>query len=291
VSDAVELTASLTLADVIPAEADPWTFVPNINVGKIDANKYCRSQGKQTVYCNQLAGHGTVHPGQGRCRYHGGLVEGDGRLRDGRYSIERGGIKHPRLQELYDRFKDDPDPTGLFDEIAMLRAVAVDYIERYEDTTAALLAWHADQKLLSEPLRPDLIRGFEQAFDIWESGLKADDRWSPEVERDAERARKLLEVLRHGASIEKPKRVMDISDVTAIYEAVGRMAERIEKMRSANAISEAELNRIFNAMGRVVDVLIPNGIINDGIADELRMVTGERLKEKIRDGWLAIVTR
>lgn len=48
---------------------------------------YCRARTRgDSPACARRAGQGTVHPGEGRCKYHGGLQEGDGRLKHGMYS-------------------------------------------------------------------------------------------------------------------------------------------------------------------------------------------------------------
>lgn len=206
---------------------------------------------------------------------HGGLQDGDKRLKHGRFSIERGGIKHPRIGDLYARFADDPDPLNLLDEIVLLRAIAVDYIERHAETTDALLAWHADLQGIPRDLPVGLVAGLERAADIWSNRLKQTGDWTPEYEVSYGSWMRLLVSLRNGDTAPKPKRVNDIADVTKIIDAVGRTVERIEKMRATNAVSEAELSRIIHQMGRVVDVLL----------------TDDVLKEKIREGWLAIVTR
>ncbi|MDT9121677.1 hypothetical protein RSW84_29940, partial [Escherichia coli] len=48
----------------------------------------------------------------------------------------------PRLRELMDAAEADPDPLNLLPELALLRALVQDYVERYDALTAALLGWH-----------------------------------------------------------------------------------------------------------------------------------------------------
>lgn len=84
--------------------------------------------------CTQVAGWGTDHPGQGRCKLHGGKTP----IKSGRYSD----IKRPRLNELIAKFAADPDPLNLLPEALLLRALATDYVERYDELTAALIKWH-----------------------------------------------------------------------------------------------------------------------------------------------------
>jgi hypothetical protein len=58
----------------------------------------------------------------------------------------------------------------------------------------------------------------------------------------------------------------------ALVEAIGRLVERIERIRSANAISRPELNRIMHELWRAIDVRIQD----------------EDLKSEIREDWMRI---
>ncbi len=49
----------------------------------------------------------------------------------------------PRYRELFEQFLDEKDPLNLHRELAHARALFVDFIERYDQSTEALLAWHA----------------------------------------------------------------------------------------------------------------------------------------------------
>lgn len=84
--------------------------------------------------CTRPAGWGTTHPGEGKCKLHGG----NNPITTGRYST----IKRPRLAELIAQFTADPDPTNLLPEAVLLRALVLDYIERYDQFTQALFDWH-----------------------------------------------------------------------------------------------------------------------------------------------------
>lgn len=57
-----------------------------------------------------------------------------------------------------------------------------------------------------------------------------------------------------------------------LAESIGRMVERIERIRSANAISRPELNRIMHELWRALD----------------GRITDEKVKGEIRDDWLRI---
>jgi hypothetical protein len=51
-------------------------------------------------------------------------------------------IASPRYRELYERFVNDPEPLNLLPELAQATAMLTDLIERQQEVTDALLAWH-----------------------------------------------------------------------------------------------------------------------------------------------------
>lgn len=80
-------------------------------------------------HCTQPAGWGTEHVGRGRCKLHGGNA---GRpIIYGRYSLEH----RKSLEEKRDRFLEDPEPGNLGAELAMLRALFQDYLDRLPEGT------------------------------------------------------------------------------------------------------------------------------------------------------------
>jgi hypothetical protein len=168
--------------------------VPKAFEGKLEPNYFCRGwNAKSQKYCRANAGQGTTHPGVGRCKFHGGLQDGDGRVTTGARSL----VKSSTLRELIEQEKGRTDPLDLTEELAILRA-----------------------------LRTELLAG-------------------EDVNADA--AQKLL-------------------------DGAGRMVERIERIRSQNAISRPELNRIMQEMWRAVD----------------GFVTDDEVKGKIRENWMRI---
>ena len=84
--------------------------------------------------CRHPAGFRTDHPGEGRCWLHGGTKT----ITHGRYSK----ITRPRIRELLDQYESDPTPLDLLPEVKLLRALLTDWVERYDEFTDALIAWH-----------------------------------------------------------------------------------------------------------------------------------------------------
>jgi hypothetical protein len=96
-----------------------------------------RSEGYQDQTCRNPAGKWTDHPGQGRCYLHGGRSM----KKHGRYSM----IEHEGLQEKLGQLEAlEQDVMDLSPEVQLLRALVIDYVERYQAFSEALIAWHAD---------------------------------------------------------------------------------------------------------------------------------------------------
>lgn len=225
--------------------------------------KYCNARTKGVAArsrCRRPAGWGTDHVGQGRCKLHGGATPS----RHGRYSL----IKRERIRDLIEQHATDPAPLDIFPELAALRALFQDFIERYDENTEALLAWHASFQLTRRPLPEDLVCAFERVILEWEIRLKEDDEPSESQEADIAQATRFMEILRLGTGDAKPRTVLDISDAYRILAEIGRMVERVEKIRSANAISRPELNRIMQEMWRAVEARIPDDALRGAIRDD-----------------------
>ncbi len=93
-----------------------------------------RSQGGGAP-CTRPAGWGTTHPGEGSCKLHGGATP----IKSGRYSV----ITRERVRELIAQFEEDENPLDMAPELNACRALYVDFIERYDEFTDAIIAWHA----------------------------------------------------------------------------------------------------------------------------------------------------
>ena len=95
-----------------------------------------KKQGEPGELCEQTAGWGTDHPGIGPCKLHGGATP----IKHGRYSK----ITRPKLKKILQDLEADADPFDLIPELMLLRALVLDYIERHDALTEALLMWHMD---------------------------------------------------------------------------------------------------------------------------------------------------
>lgn len=86
------------------------------------------------VYCQHRAGYRTPHVGEGRCYLHGGRTP----IKSGRYSR----ITHARLRHLMDTLAEsDAQVLDLEPEAQLLRAMVIDYINRYDTFVDELHQW------------------------------------------------------------------------------------------------------------------------------------------------------
>lgn len=212
------------------------------------------------------------------CSKHGAgtrLAPGGRPPTHGRYSL----IKRESLRGIAEAMEADPDPLNIVPELNHARALYIDFINRYDEYTTALLAWHSSYTAAERPLSEDRLLSLETVVDELEALLgPADlDEYEEGDEGSAQRraimeSRKLIADLRAPNDGGKPRQIMDIADAWRILSEVTKIAERIERIRAANAISRPDLMRLMGEMGRVVARYVPD----------------EATREKIQDAWLSI---
>ncbi len=86
----------------------------------------CGAKTRGGKQCQQPAGWGTAHVGQGRCKLHGGNAGAP--IVTGRYSIKR-----QELARKAQEFAGDTTPGDLTGELILMRALLQDYLDRFED--------------------------------------------------------------------------------------------------------------------------------------------------------------
>jgi hypothetical protein len=223
--------------------------------------------------CVHTAGWGTDHPGEGRCKLHGGLSP----VKHGRYST----VRREPLRQLIEQYEAEPDPLNVLPEIALARAALVDFVNRYDETTDALLAWHASYERAHIPLAEDKKLALLGVLDKYEAGAgDRGDELTAKQRESLELARGAVAFLATAQAGGKPHKVLDVADVHRMASEVTKMVERVEKTRAANAIGRADLARIMSEMGRVVDTHVGLAVTDAAAA--------KALKAKIAEGWLGI---
>lgn len=259
---------------VVPEGEDPWEYIPPVYIGNpIAPNRYCRRwNGKPTRmhYCGSEAGSGTEHLGYGRCYRHGGraqIITGE-RIRASRYKA----LKHRTLGDLISKFAEDPDPLNVLAELDMARALLVDFVERHGEFTEQLVDWHDSFKQVKQPMSEEDALAFQRCVE--EYAILLAERGDPTDAQIVQvaHAKRFLVAYRQPVDQGRPRKVIDILDALKAVDSIGKLVERLDKR---DTISEPELNRIFSAMARVVDVI----------------VTDPEQKRLIREGWMRAVTR
>jgi hypothetical protein len=103
-----------------------------------------------------------------------------------------------RIRDLIAAHEADEDPLNILPEIAALRALFQEFIERYDEQTEALIAWHLSWQLTKRPLPEEKVMAFEAIVEP--SGRSASPRWArtatAKQKGDAESARAFIKLLR-----------------------------------------------------------------------------------------------
>ena len=151
------------------------------------------------------------------CRQHGGGTNpvtgrGSGRpIKHGLYSK----ITRPRIKELLAAAGKLEDPLDLLPHVNMLGALAVDFVERYDEVSDALVAWHGS---------------FSKEYMAARREAKEDGDDAPDP-------------IHYG----KPTQVPDLISAAALIGQIGSMVDRIHKHREKGSISMATLNSVMEA--------------------------------------------
>lgn len=224
----------------------------------------CGARTRGTGVCRNQPGFKTDHLGQGKCYLHGGATP----IKHGRYSS----IQRQELRVLIEHHEADPNPLDILPELAAARALFQNFIERYDAWRDALIAWHQSYKATARPISEERILHIASVLTEFEIVIRDADELTDKQADDLKAARETLNTMAEASSDGKPTQILDIADAYRIVSEVTKIAERIERIRAANAVSRGDLMRIMTEMGRVVQA----------------QVSEETTLQKIKDGWLAI---
>lgn len=211
----------------------------------------CGANAKSTGKpCQNPAGFKTDHPGEGRCHIHGGKSQ----VKSGRYSS----IKRKRIAELLKEFRTDPDPLDVTEELHLLRALVLDYVERYDEVTDLLSAWHNS----FGPVFQDALRVWRDEYADWREKMTDiyEDGWQDVEARGLPEPPVLPDPLEHQ---NKPRQVIDILQVGNFIDKITRIVERSEKMKQEGTVSLETLDQYLQNLGTEV-VAAAQETIEDG---------------------------
>lgn len=207
--------------------------------------------------CRKTAGWGTDHKGQGVCRLHGGSTPIKHGLRS-RYAA----ITRPRIRALLESFEGDTEPENLLPEVHLLRALILDFVERYDTQTEALLAWHASfnpQFDVEFARWLAMYRHWDEGYLTWKAQWKA---YQETVERVQHHYKggwpepPPIQVYDEPPPPpeplhfqNKPRDVPDILSVGKFIATIGALVERVYKARQEGSITMATLDAVIERYG------------------------------------------
>ena len=137
---------------------------------KVVAYDTCGAKTRAGTPCQRPAGWGTDHAGEGRCKLHGG----SSLKTHGRYSANTSTSVKLILEEL----EEEPleQQLDVLPEARMIRALAQDFIDRFNQTKDALLEWNAMEYVVAETeqrkARPQRLPELHEAASLLESASR-----------------------------------------------------------------------------------------------------------------------
>jgi hypothetical protein len=164
--------------------------------------------------CKNIAGKGTDHVGQGRCRHHGGATP----IKNGLYSK----IHRHRIGQRMAEIAASSDLLQLHQELAMMKVLLEQLMERDQAGIDVLRAWHRT----TTPAFQTLLES-----------------------NDAAHIRESILTLR-AANASRPTEFPDVVRVATLVDRIGRTVERIHK--TAAVCTRDQLNGILERMGAIV---------------------------------------
>lgn len=191
----------------------------------------CGAKTRAGGTCQLAAGFRTDHPGEGRCRFHGGATP----VKHGRYSS----IKRPRIKQLLEEYEKDPEPMNLLPEVKLLRALTTDFVERWEHFTDITFRWHTL-----------FHKDYVEAVNKWRAEVR------DMLQADADELARLFP--EHEIppvpdpshyTPDKPRQILDITAAAGLVDKIGAMVDRIEKHRKESAITLETLEKVLELVG------------------------------------------
>lgn len=219
------------------------------------------------------AGWGTDHVGYGRCKRHGGSTITHRRAAARQIEEEAARdtpyeelVKRTDLADLIVELKSRSDIADITEELALARAVTINFINRADEMEHALLRWSAS----FDP-------SYREAQQLHLHEL-IDARASEEWERYTELMERQPDPL---AFVDRPKKIIDLANAVKMLRDVVAMADRVLERRDAGAIPVRDLER---ALGEIVGVT--EGAIRENIGD---VALRAAILAAIEHGWSSIV--
>lgn len=223
--------------------------------------------------CTQPAGWGTDHAGTGRCKLHGGANTGRP-IEHGKYS-RYAVLKSKDVAKLREHFEADPDPLDLKPDVIELRVRIADFCDRYDEMTAALLAWHASY---SDSYALE-IQTWRRHWENWEADYK----------ECLERVRELRDTDPALAELEdpplppkpdelsaKPRRVVDILQVAQFIGMLGGLVDKIKRREDEKGFTVFDINEIIKQHGVELMAALKETVDEDELRSAILAAVADR---------------
>lgn len=209
----------------------------------------CGAKTRAGTPCQLQAGHGTAHPGFGHCKYHAGNTPSGQQYAAAQaakvttYNM-LGDIKSESFRELVRRQGLRADVVDLVEDLNLMRAVVMRYVNEYDEHETALLRWNLSWDKDWQALTLSIIEELQIA----------------QIEEDWERYAKLLE------QVPDPMRFMDRPRKVPEYVTV--IAQGMDRI---GKLSQLIYDRVSDASVPARDVDFLMGRIADEITASLRV--------------------
>jgi hypothetical protein len=183
------------------------------------------------------------------CRSHGGKA---GRPRThGLYAL----IDRPRIQELLDAAAALQDPLDLLPHVLMLQSLTVDFVNRYDEFTYALIAWHGSYS-----------KEYQEALRDWHEIGRHQEEDEPDP-----------------VGYGKPSQVLDVAAASTLIDKCGAMVERIHKRQDRESISIETFNLAIDAYATTAALAIRELVDDVSLRAKLGRAVDERTKLVLKD--------
>lgn len=241
-------------------------------------------------FCSQPAGFQTDHHGSGACWLHGGLPGSYG----GRYDS----VLRLEIAELIHGFAQDPEPLNILPELFIVRALLVDFINRYEENRNLQLAWY--DTWMHQPWKPGDLLMLREALQELETRLRETGEWEDDASMAAERLRDAMTMLEamEVCYTGRPREILDIADAYRMAAEATKIVERVEKIRNRGAVPRTDFVRVMTELGRTVEaalspskirtILLQAGVNLDGVDETQITEVADQLRNTLSDLWMTI---
>lgn len=244
---------------------------------------------KPGEFCRQPAGKNTPHEGSGKCWLHGGLTP----VKSGRWST----VTRRAIKELVNAMQQDPEPLDILQDLFMVRALLIDFLNRYEENRKALLAWHLSWN--GRPWRTKDLDLLTDVLNAYEGLLRQNGDWEEESADTLQcRSAQAMVGNLEASTLGKPREILDISDAHRMAVEASKMVERIEKIRARGAVSREDFARVMTELGRAAETalspsrlrqaLFASGVDVEAMEENQLVDAADTLRNGLSETWMSI---